>query len=45
MVAILSRFPYYLELHTIPFSSATSTDYRLQRNPVAGAGRPFSLLA
>jgi len=42
MVAMLSKALRYLELHTELFS-AISINYRLWRNPVAGAGRPSSL--
>jgi hypothetical protein len=35
---------HYPELRTALFSSAISTNHRLLRNPLAGAGRPSSLL-
>ena len=45
MVAMLGKTLRYLKLHLLLFSSAISTNHRLQRKGVAGAGRPPSLLA
>ena len=45
MVAMLGKTLHYSELHTALSSSAISTNHRLRRKLMAGAGRPSSLLA